>query len=181
MSLVLAVLLAHAAHEGPRLTRLLQADKLDGVDLVLRAQGLLVGLVRQRHPPVFGQRARGVRELRALAAQVGGAHGAVHGGRVALVLVTADDALAGKGKNKGGGCRTRAGLVKKRVMPAKGAVLTSPMPFRASSATPDWLVAPFWRRSRSSSRAKFFFRPQTPESPERKRKKSNINMRSVKK
>lgn len=120
MSLVLAVLLAHAAHEGPRLTRLLQADKLDGVDLVLRAQRLFVGLVGQRHPPVFGQRARGVRELRALGAQVGGAHRAVHGGRVALVLVTADDALAGKGKSKGGGCRTRAGLVNKRVIPAKG-------------------------------------------------------------
>lgn len=43
--------------------------------------------------------------------------------------------------------------------------LTSPMPFKASSAIPDWLVAPFWSRSKSSSRAKFFFRPQTPESP----------------
>lgn len=95
VSLVLAVLLAHAAHEGPRLTRLLQADELDGVDLVLRAQGLLVRLVGQRHPSVFGQRARGVGELRAVGAQVGGAHGAVHGGRVALVLVAADDALEG--------------------------------------------------------------------------------------
>lgn len=93
VSLVLAVLLAHAAHEGPRLAGLLQADKLDGVDLVLRAQGLLVGLVGQRHPSVFGQRASGVGELGALGAQVGGAHGAVHGGRVALVLVAADDTL----------------------------------------------------------------------------------------
>lgn len=96
VSLVLAVLLAHAAHEGPRLTRLLQADKLDGVDLVLVAQSLFMGLVSQRHPSVFGQRTRGVGELRAFGAQVGGAHGAVHGGRVALVLVTADDALEGK-------------------------------------------------------------------------------------
>lgn len=63
VSLVLAVLLAHTAHEGPCLTRLLQADELDGVDLVLRAQGLLMGLVGQRHPSVFGQRARGVGEL----------------------------------------------------------------------------------------------------------------------
>lgn len=57
VSLVLAVLLAHAAHEWARLTRLLKADKLNGVDLVLRAQGLLVGLVSQGHPSVFGQRA----------------------------------------------------------------------------------------------------------------------------
>lgn len=100
MSLVLAVLLAHAAHEGPCLTRLLQADKLDGVDLVLRTQGLLMGLVGQRHPSVFGQSACRVGELRAVGAQVGGAHSAVHGGRVALVLVTADDALEGKEKQR---------------------------------------------------------------------------------
>lgn len=93
MSLVLAVLLAHTAHEGPGLTGLLQADKLNGVDLMLRAQGLLVRLVSQRHPAVFGQRAGGVGELGALSTQVGGAHGAVHGGRVALVLVAANDAL----------------------------------------------------------------------------------------
>lgn len=93
MSLVLAVLLAHAAHEGPRLTGLLQADELDGVDLVLRAQGLLMRLVRQRHPTVFGQCAGGVGELGALGTQVGGTHGAVHRGRVALVLVAPDYTL----------------------------------------------------------------------------------------
>lgn len=96
MSLVLAVLLAHAAHERPRLTRLLQAHELDGVDLVLQAQRLLVRLLRQRHPAVFGQGAGGVCELGALGTQVGGAHGAVHGGRVALVLVTAYYALVEK-------------------------------------------------------------------------------------
>lgn len=93
VSLVLAILLAHAAHERPRLTRLLQADELDGVDLMLRAQGLLVRLVSQRHPAVFGQRAGGVGELGALGTQVGGTHGAVHGGRVALVFITADYTL----------------------------------------------------------------------------------------
>lgn len=93
MSLVFAVLLTHAAHQGPRLAGFLQAHKLDGVDLVLRAQGLLVGLVRQRHPAVFGQRAGGVGELGAFGTQVSGTHGAVHGGRVALVLIAADDAL----------------------------------------------------------------------------------------
>lgn len=93
MSLVFAVLLAHAAHQGPRLTGLLQAHELDGVDLVLRAQRLLVRLVRQRHSAVFGQRAGGVGELGALGTQVSGTHRAVHGGRVALVLVAADDAL----------------------------------------------------------------------------------------
>lgn len=93
MSLVLAVLLAHTAHERAGLTRLLQADELDGVDLMLWAQGLLVRLVSQRHPAVFGQRASGVGELGALGTQVGGTHGAVHGGRVALVLVTANDTL----------------------------------------------------------------------------------------
>lgn len=94
MALVLPVLLAHAAHERPRLTGLLQADELDGVDLMVRAEGLLVRLVRQRHPTVFGQRAGGVGELGALGTQVGGAHGAVHGGCVALVLITADDTLS---------------------------------------------------------------------------------------
>lgn len=66
------------------------------MDLVLRAQSLFVGLVGQGHPPVFGQRTGGVGELGAFSAQVGGAHGAVHGGCVALVLVTADDALKEK-------------------------------------------------------------------------------------
>ena len=50
-------------------------------------------LVRQRHPAVFGQRASGVCELGALGTQVGGTHCAVHGGCVALVLVTANDTL----------------------------------------------------------------------------------------
>lgn len=63
------------------------------MDLVLRAQGLFVRLVGQRHPTVFGERASGVGELGALCAQVGGTHGAVHRGRVALVLVTANDTL----------------------------------------------------------------------------------------
>lgn len=90
---MLAVLLAHAAHERPRLTRLLQTHELYGVDLVLRAERLLVGFVGQRHPAVFGQRACGVCELGALGAQVRGAHGAVHGGRVALVLIAADYTL----------------------------------------------------------------------------------------
>lgn len=89
MSLVLAVLFTHAAHKRPRLTRLLQTDKLNGVDLMLRTQSLLVGLVSQRHLPVLGQGAGGVCELGALSAQVGGTHGAVHGGRVAFILVTA--------------------------------------------------------------------------------------------
>lgn len=159
VSLVLAVLLAHAAHEGPRLTRLLQADKLDGVDLVLRAQGLLVGLVGQRYPPVLGQRARGVRELRALGAQVGGAHGAVHGGRVALVLVTADDALAEKGRAKkevvGLGW---AGLVKKRETTAGlrwsevggGRALLLPCP----SGLPPPPLTGWWRRSGGAPEAR---------------------------
>ncbi len=93
MSLVLAVLLAHTAHEGPGLTGLLQADELDGVDLMLRAQRLLMRLVSQRHPAVFGQRAGGVCELGALGTQVGGTHGAVHRSCVALVLITADNTL----------------------------------------------------------------------------------------
>lgn len=93
MSLVLAVLLTHTAHEGPRLTGLLQADELDGVDLVLGAQGLLMRLVSQRHPTVFGQRASGVCELGALGTQVGGTHGAVHRGGVALVLITTNYTL----------------------------------------------------------------------------------------
>lgn len=93
MPLVLAVLLADAAHERPRLTRLLQAHELDGVDLMLRAEHLLVRLVGQRHAAVLGQRASGVGELGALGTQVGGAHGAVHGGGVALVLVAPNDTL----------------------------------------------------------------------------------------
>lgn len=88
MSLVLAILLADAAHERPGLTRLLQAHKLDSMDLMLGAEHLLVRLIGQRHAAVFGQRASGVGELGALATQVGGAHGAVHGGCVALVFVT---------------------------------------------------------------------------------------------
>lgn len=96
MSLVLAVLLTHTAHERPRLTGLFQADKLDGVDLMLRAQSLLVRLVSQRHPTVFGQSASGVGELGALGTQVGGAHSAVHRGRVALILVTPYYALVEK-------------------------------------------------------------------------------------
>ena len=96
MSLVLAVLLAHTAHEGPGLAGLLQADKLDGVDLMLRAEGLLVRFVRQRHPAVFGQRPGGVGVLGALGTQVGGTHGAVHGGRVALILITPDYTLVEK-------------------------------------------------------------------------------------
>lgn len=97
MSLVLAVLLTHTAHEGTRLTGLLQADKLDGVDLMLWAQGLLVRLVSQRHATVLGQRASGVGELGTLGTQVGGTHGAVHRGCVALVLVTANNTLVERG------------------------------------------------------------------------------------
>lgn len=160
MSLVLAVLLAHTAHERPRLTGFLQADELDGVDLMLRAQRLLVRLVGQRHPAVLGQRPGGVGELGALGAQVGGAHGAVHGGRVALVLVATDYTLGGKRRS-----RERRVEQEQTVFDKTKRRLTSPMPFRASSAIPDWLDAPFWSRSRSSRRAKFFFRPQTPESP----------------
>lgn len=93
MTLMFAVLLTHAAHEGPRLAGFLQAHKLNGVHLVLRAQGLLVRLVRQRHSAVFGQRAGRVGELGAFGTQVSGTHGAVHGGCVALILITADDAL----------------------------------------------------------------------------------------
>lgn len=73
------------------------------MDLVLRAQGLLVRLVRQRHPAVFGQRAGGVCELGALGTKVSGTHGAVHGGRVALVLIAANDALH-QGKRVSGSC-----------------------------------------------------------------------------
>lgn len=60
---------------------------------MLWAQGLLVRLVRQRHSAVFGQRAGGVGELGALSTKVRGTHGAVHGGRVALILIAANDAL----------------------------------------------------------------------------------------
>lgn len=93
MSLVLAVLFADAAHEQPGLAALLQTHELDSVDLVLRAQRLLVRFVSQRDAAVFGQRAGRVCELRALGTQVCGAHGAVHRRGVALVLVTPYDAL----------------------------------------------------------------------------------------
>lgn len=96
MSLVLAVLLADAAHEGSWLASLLQADELDGVHLVLQAQRALVGLVLQRHASVLGQRARRVCEQGALGTQVCGAHRAVHGRRVALILIATDDALTQK-------------------------------------------------------------------------------------
>lgn len=96
MSLVLAVLLTHTAHQRPRLTGLFQADKLDGVDLMLWAQGLLMRLVSQRHPAVFGQSASGVGELGALSTQMGGTHSAVHGSCVALVLVASYYALREK-------------------------------------------------------------------------------------
>ena len=66
---MLAVLLADAAHERACGAGLLQAHKLDGVHLVLGTQRLLVGLVGQRHAPVLGEGARGVRELGALGAQ----------------------------------------------------------------------------------------------------------------
>lgn len=95
MSLVLAVLFADAAHERAGLAPLLQTHELDGVDLVLKAQRLLVRLVGQRDAAVFGQRAGGVCELRTLGTQVCGAHRAVHRRSVALVLVTPDDALRG--------------------------------------------------------------------------------------
>lgn len=101
---MLAVFLANAAHERPRLAGLLQADELDGVDLVLRTQHLLVGLVGQRHPAVFGQRAGGVGELGALGAQVRGAYRAVHGRRVALVLVATDYTLRNGGQKVIGFC-----------------------------------------------------------------------------
>lgn len=93
MSLVFAVLLTDAAHKRPRLTDLLQTHKLDGMHLMLRAEHLLVRLVSQRDAAVFGQCASGVGELGALGTQVGGTHSAVHGGRVALVLVTPDYTL----------------------------------------------------------------------------------------
>lgn len=93
MSLMLAVLLTHTAHERAGLTRLLQAHKLNGVDLVLQAQGLFMRLVCKRHAAVFSQCPSGVGELGTLGTQVSGAHSAVHGGRVALILVTSNDAL----------------------------------------------------------------------------------------
>lgn len=93
VSLVLAVLFADAAHERPGLAAVLQTHELDGVDLVLRTQGLLVRFVGQRDAAVFGQRAGGVRELRTLCAEVRCAHRAVHRRRVALVLVAPYDAL----------------------------------------------------------------------------------------
>lgn len=146
------------------------------MDLMLRAQSLLVRLISQRHATVFGQRASGVGELGALSTQVGGTHGAVHGGCVALVLITADYTLKLKKRTVS---QSRLDM---RVMNCKteqnGSFRTSPMPFRASSAIPDWLVAPFWSRSKSSRRAKFFFRPQTPESPKQMYKNKNSNLKN---
>ena len=95
VSLVFSVLLAHAAHERARLAGVLQAHELDGVDLVLGAQSLLVRFVRQGHSAMLGQGAGGVGELGAVSAQVGGTDRAVHGSSVALVLVTADYTLGG--------------------------------------------------------------------------------------
>lgn len=66
MSLVFAVLFTDAAHERSRLAALLQTHELDSVDLVLRAQRLLVRFVGQRNAAVFGQRAGGVCDLRTL-------------------------------------------------------------------------------------------------------------------
>lgn len=57
-----------------------------------------MGLISQRHSPVFGQRARGVSVLGALGAQVRGAYGAVNGRSVALVLVAPDYTLGDGGK-----------------------------------------------------------------------------------
>lgn len=93
MPLVLPVLLAHAAHERPRLAAVFQTDKLNGVDLVLWTEHLLMGLVCQRHTPVFGQCPGGVCELGALGTQVCGTNRAVHGSSVSLILITADYAL----------------------------------------------------------------------------------------
>ncbi len=93
MSLVFPVLLAHAAHERPRLAAVFQADKLNGVHLVLWTQHLLMGLVCQRHTPVFGQGSGGVGKLGALGTQVCGTNRAVHGSSVRLILITADYAL----------------------------------------------------------------------------------------
>lgn len=66
MSLVFAILFADAAHERAGMAALLQTHKLDRVDLVLRAQRLLVRFVGQWDTAVFGQRAGGVCELRTL-------------------------------------------------------------------------------------------------------------------
>lgn len=93
MPLVLSVLLAHAAHERPRLAAIFQADKLNGVHLVLRAEHLLMGLVCQGHTPVLGQRSGGVGELGTFGTQVRGTHRAVHGSSVSLILITADYTL----------------------------------------------------------------------------------------
>lgn len=101
MSLVLAVLLTHTTHERARLTGFLQAHKLDGMNLMLWAQGLLVRFVSQGNPTVFSQGASGVGELGALGAQVGGAHSAIHGGCVALVLIAADYTLQERRRMKG--------------------------------------------------------------------------------
>lgn len=93
MPLVLPVLLAHTAHERPRLAAVFQADKLNGMHLVLWTEHLLMGLVCQWHTPVFGQRSGGVGELGALGTQVCGTNRAVHGSSVSLILITADYAL----------------------------------------------------------------------------------------
>lgn len=50
---------------------------------------------------------------------------------------------------------------------------TSPDIPMASSATPYWPICPFCSRSKSSNKAKFFFNPQTPESP-----KTNIKIKT---
>lgn len=93
MPLMFSILFTHAAHERPWQASILQADELDGVHLVLRAEHLLMGLVCQGHAAVLGQRTGGVGELRALGTEVRGTHCAVHGRGVILIFVTADYAL----------------------------------------------------------------------------------------
>lgn len=63
---MLAVLFTHTAHQWAWLAAILQTDKLDGMNLVLQAQGLLMRFVCQRYLPVFSQSASGVCELRTL-------------------------------------------------------------------------------------------------------------------
>lgn len=96
MPLVLSILLTHTAHEWPRLACFLKADKLNSMDLMLQAQSLLMRLVSQGHTTVFGQCAGGMGELGAVSTQVGSTHGAVHGSRVAFILITADYTLEEK-------------------------------------------------------------------------------------
>lgn len=93
MPLMFSILLAHAAHERPWLASILQADKLNGMHLVLWAEHLLMRLICQGYTTVFGQRTGGVGELRALGTQVRGTHSAVHGGGMTLIFITADYAL----------------------------------------------------------------------------------------